>query len=231
LDKAFAVLAIETSTDTGSVALVTDSGVVECGRMDTPRAHGRDLMPLIDGLFSKAGFSKEQLDCVAVDLGPGSYTGLRVGIATAQGIGMGLGLSCAGFETTEVIAENVGADEEALGVLVDVRGGDVFYRVFNRGDGVWRPTGTGGVAPADSVISALPAGILLVGSGVVTYADLFKDTDFTLADGSLAEPYAESIIKLAIRASEEGRLCAPGDLQAIYPRASSAEISARRLTR
>jgi len=228
VDKTPAILAIETSTETGSVALGLGGSTAETARLETPRTHGRDLMGLIDGVFERARVERESLSAIAVDIGPGSYTGLRVGIATAQGIALALGVPCAGFEATRVVAAGVATAGEKLAVLIDVRAGEVYFRLFQNVRGEWTPSDRHGAAQPAELVKLLPGGALLAGSGAQRYAELLEGAGFALCDESSNEPRAEALLELAKDAFKRNELCAPGDLQAVYPRPSSAEIAFRK---
>ena len=222
------ILAIETSSETGSVALGIGRLRTEEAQIREPRTHGRDLMDLIDRLFQSARCTRESLSAVAIDLGPGSYTGLRVGIATAQGIALALNLPCAGFETTEVLARNVSADFQSLAVLIDVRAGEIYYRLFRALGGEWAATDRQGVSEPLALTKKLPPKTPLAGTGAHLYADVFQNAGFPLCDEWASEPRASKLLELAREALSKKSLCKPSDLSAIYPRPSSAEIAFRK---
>ncbi|MBX3475230.1 MAG: tRNA (adenosine(37)-N6)-threonylcarbamoyltransferase complex dimerization subunit type 1 TsaB [Planctomycetes bacterium] len=84
------ILAIESSGDGGGAALMRDSTLLAEVNVPAPRTHGAQLLPCVDRALARAKLARNQVDVVAVNCGPGSYTGLRIGLATAQGIGHGL---------------------------------------------------------------------------------------------------------------------------------------------
>jgi len=127
-------LAIESSSPVGSVAIVRDERVLAYRWHDTPNAHAERLLPLIEQALSEAGVDRSALNRVAVGLGPGSFTGLRVGIALAQGIATGLDLPLVGVPSLAALALAGAAHCEAplLGALLDARRGEYFFAVFDR---------------------------------------------------------------------------------------------------
>ncbi len=125
------VLGIETSSVRGSVALVEGSRVVAHAFQDEPNRHGERLLPLIDGLLRQAGWERDQLERIGVGVGPGSFTGLRVGIALAGGLSLGLGVPAVGVGSLRALAGGLPAEEKRLRVVVrDARRGDYFLAAY-----------------------------------------------------------------------------------------------------
>jgi tRNA threonylcarbamoyladenosine biosynthesis protein TsaB len=125
------VLAIETSTRRGSVALVESGRVVAAAAHERPNAHAEAMLPLLDELLASSGWAKSSLDRLGVGVGPGSFTGIRVGIALGQGIGLALGRPVYGVGSLEAMAFAVPAEHAgARCPLVDARRGEVFVAVY-----------------------------------------------------------------------------------------------------
>lgn len=148
------VLGIETSAaQRGSVALV-EAGQPVCAATHTaPNAHAERTLPLVEQVLAEAGWARTSLERVAVGIGPGSFTGLRIGIALAQGIAMGLGIPVVGVGSLRVMAAAVPADRTGSRVpLLDARRGELFCAVYD-------PAGRELVAPAalprDTALSTL----------------------------------------------------------------------------
>ncbi len=98
------LLAIETSTPGASVALVEDATTLAAASRIDPVGHATFLVPAIDFCFDQVGWSPSALDAVAVDIGPGLYTGIRVGVATAQGLAAAFGIPIIPAVSTDAIA-------------------------------------------------------------------------------------------------------------------------------
>jgi tRNA threonylcarbamoyl adenosine modification protein YeaZ len=125
-------LGIETSSRRGSVALVRDGIVLARSEHDQPNAHAEHLRPLLARTLAAAGLGKSDIERVAVGIGPGSFTGLRVGIAFAQGIALGLGIPCVGVGSLAAMA--AGVPREHIGArvtLLDARREEVFVAVYS----------------------------------------------------------------------------------------------------
>jgi tRNA threonylcarbamoyladenosine biosynthesis protein TsaB len=125
------VLAIETSSSRGSVALVESGRVLADAWHEEPHAHGERLLGLLDGVFRQAGRNQGQLDRVAVGRGPGAFTGLRVGLALAQGIASGLGIPAVGVGSLRAMAAAVSSDTVGhRWPILDARRGELFVACF-----------------------------------------------------------------------------------------------------
>lgn len=125
------VVGIETSTLRGSVALVERGEPVADASHEQPNAHAEAILPLIERLLAEAGWPRGSIDRVAVGVGPGSFTGLRVGIALAQGIALGLGRPVVGVGSLCAMARAVPAGVAGRRVaLLDARRGEVFVAAY-----------------------------------------------------------------------------------------------------
>jgi tRNA threonylcarbamoyladenosine biosynthesis protein TsaB len=137
-------LAIDTSTDTAGVALCDGDSCVARTPLDSgrpsppePGLHGERLLGLIDDVLRKAGWRKRDLELLACCLGPGSFTGVRVGVATAKGIALALGLPIVGIGSLEIMAHAYfsrrsppAGPDEAVVSLLDARKGEVFWAAY-----------------------------------------------------------------------------------------------------
>ena len=124
------VLAIETSTEIASVAVMID-GEVRAGRASAARArHGETLLPLVAEALSEAGLAKADIDLVAVGLGPGSFTGTRVGVAIAKGLAIGLGRPLVGVVSLLAMARE--APGRWLAPAIDAYKGEVYVALYER---------------------------------------------------------------------------------------------------
>ncbi len=126
------LLAIDTAASACSAAVWDEGNVVEKLR-PMARGHAEALLPIILEVMRSAGIGFSDLDAVAVTVGPGAFTGLRVGLAVARGIGLASGLPCFGVSTLEAIAGSVDwkmADGRRLLVALDTKRGDFYTQLF-----------------------------------------------------------------------------------------------------
>jgi tRNA threonylcarbamoyl adenosine modification protein YeaZ len=171
------ILAIETATAAAAVGLATSAGERLALVVDDHRHHTESLVPGIRDLLATAGIGARDVDRVVVDRGPGLYTGLRVGIATAVGFALAASCELVGVTSLEVLA--AGAHRAnvrgTLLVAVDGRRGEVFTQSFELAD-VVTPTSDPAVArPADVAAQWSPRGeVTLTGDGATRYIGEFR---------------------------------------------------------
>ena len=129
------LLALETATDTCGAALLQDDEVVAEAHLHRPRVHAERLTPLVEDVLAHADVAADDLDAVAVSMGPGSYTGLRIGVSTAKGWSLAADADLVGVPTLEAYAAQIGpmaAPGDVLCPLFDARRDEVYaaaYRV------------------------------------------------------------------------------------------------------
>ena len=129
-----AILALDTSSAACSVALWCRGGVVRCLRRDMERGHAEALMPMVDDVLGGAGQVAADLDLVAVTVGPGAFTGLRIGLAAARGLALAAALPCFGATTTETVAHAVPEQERSSAILMVAlrsRTADIYAQIFS----------------------------------------------------------------------------------------------------
>jgi tRNA threonylcarbamoyl adenosine modification protein YeaZ len=202
-----AVTAAVLDTETGRVLAAAD-------RIDA-RRHGELLLPTVDEVLGEAGVTKHQLGAVVTGTGPGPYTGLRVGLATAATLGHALGIPAYGICTLDGIAHaaHLQRVEGPFVVATDARRKEVYWAVYDA-DGV-RTEGPSVDRPAD--IAERVAGLTAVGAGALLYPDTFPR--------ALPEPAHQSAAALALLAAR--RLAAGEELEAplpLYLRRPDAEV-------
>ena len=240
------LLAVETATALVGAAVRGDDGAVAERSHLGGRAHAELLAPAIEEACASAGCALGDLDALAVDVGPGLFTGLRVGVATAKALGQALGLDVLGVSSLDVLA--AGAREEAgaarsarVLAVVDARRGEVFAAAYD-----FSAPGSGDdpdpadvcddraealtpeelVAWSDDLAAAGP--VLVVGDGAVRYRELLAPRpglDLGLAD-RVAAPSPAVLARLAARRLAAGVApAAPADVVPDYRRHADAAIN------
>lgn len=135
------VLALTTSTPRASVALVEDDRVLVKLERDDPRSHAEQLFALIDRALQSAGRARSEIDLVACDVGPGSFTGVRIAVASAKGVAVGLGVPLAGVVSLEAMAaeaRSACAPHELVASAIDAKKGELYLAVHD-GENVLLP--------------------------------------------------------------------------------------------
>lgn len=171
------VLAIETSSARGSVALIETGRVVAEAGHERPNAHAEEILPLVRRLLGEAGWASSSLDRIGVGIGPGSFTGLRVGIALAQGLGLGLDRPVVGVGSLRAMARGVPPEHPgARCALLDARRDEVFLAIYDEPRELVAPRAVprsallAAFAPdgelAPSRLPGAPAELVLVGESI-----------------------------------------------------------------
>lgn len=213
------VLGIDTSTLLGSVACVVDGELRSEVAARVRARHGETVFTLLEQVLDHAGVARGELDLVTCGLGPGSFTGTRVGVAAAKGLALALDVPVVGVSTLRALA--LGAPGERLAPIVDGHKGEVFVALYERGsEGLVEV-----VAPAHGTPEAMrallePHGLTVFGAGARLYPAAFEATLPPLFDAPRAALVA---LEGASRYASAG----PDDratLEPIYLRASDAKL-------
>jgi tRNA threonylcarbamoyladenosine biosynthesis protein TsaB len=127
------VLGIETSCSIGGVALVENQELLEEILFEEGMIHGRELVPSIERLLGKNNIPLSKIDLIAVDIGPGSYTGIRVGLATAKTLAYIQKIEIIGITSLDAMAENITSCEiKSCLPLIDAKWGQIYYAIYQR---------------------------------------------------------------------------------------------------
>ncbi len=238
------LLALETATDlVGAALLRTDAGVAERSHVGG-RAHAELLAPAVEEVCALSGCTLAEVDSVAVDIGPGLFTGLRVGVATAKALGQALGTGVLGVSSLDVLA--AGAVEAAPGersarvvAVVDARRGEVFAAAYGFGRDGDGPDPAAVRTDREAALSpdglaawcealAADGPVLVVGDGAVRYVEVLAPRaglDLGLAH-TVAAPSPAVLARLAARRLAAGASpSAPGDVVPDYRRPADARIN------
>jgi len=182
-------LAIETSSVCGSVALLDGDRLVAEEVFSEGSRHGRELLPSVDKLL---GGKQGGVELVAVSAGPGSYTGLRVGVTFAKTFALEINVPVVGVSSLDAIAANV-AEPRELCVVVDARLGRVFAALY---DAEGKKVMGDSAASPDEVAAGLRPGVLVIGDGLERYRDLFAAAAEVSDDESTGRPGAANVGRL-----------------------------------
>ncbi len=130
------ILGIDTTGSYCSVALVDDASILSHKSENIGRGHAERLAPMVDEVFVKAGLTAKEIDRICVCVGPGSFTGIRVGLAFAKGFALPRNIPVIGINALEVSAHltRVTLNDDLVGVYRDIRRGEVFYGSYRRGE-------------------------------------------------------------------------------------------------
>ncbi len=234
------LLALDTATERTTVGLARlgDKRLELMGAavVDAPRAAMSRLLPMTESLLAANGLTVTQVDGVIVGRGPGSFTGVRIGVATAKGLAHGLSCPLWGVSTLDAIAWGFAGDDVTLAVIGDAMRGEVYPALFRCGAGkVVRLTPDRVAKPVDVAAewAGLGTPLLLAGNGLRKYAAIFASAlgdQAAFADPELWPPYAHGLFGAwaAELASGEHELAEPADVLPVYTRLSDAEEDERK---
>ena len=221
------ILAIETSTPASSVALGTPDGVVASSRRLDARGHVAFLVPALQFCFSQAGWHPKDLDAVAVDVGPGLFSGLRTGLATAQAIAGAVGVPVVPVNSLDALALRAATGHRRIWAVVDVRRKEVAVAPY-------RPV-PGGVVRDGAIELCSPEAFraLLVsdGSDVLVVGDWQALPEGTLVGlhalrtGRPRYPGAEAVFEVARGRAERDQLPHPDEVRPNYLREPDVTIN------
>ncbi|MDX5626764.1 MULTISPECIES: tRNA (adenosine(37)-N6)-threonylcarbamoyltransferase complex dimerization subunit type 1 TsaB [unclassified Brenneria] len=204
------ILALDTATEACSVALWNDGEIHSLFEV-CPREHTQRVLPMVRQALAESGLTLNALDALAFGQGPGSFTGVRIGIGIAQGLALGADLPMIGVSTLATMAQGAFRRTGATQVLaaIDARMGEVYWAQYQReADGRWQGDASEAVLTPQQVQSLteqLSGRWTTVGTGWKTYADLAKHPALSLQDGETPLPQAEDMLPLACRQWQAGR--------------------------
>jgi len=207
-------LGIDTSAADGGVALCKDDETLTEVMMESPLQHAEELLPLIDGALSDCGISISDVDLVSVNTGPGSFTGLRIGLATAKGICQAAGIRLVGVDGWSMYRARVTSDGRARLCVVIENRRDLYYAQWFVGN---RPLHKAEVISGDEVVERICAEkrpLLVIGSGVFGLRECLKKCALAdCASDELNRQSAASIAHLGMRSFSTDQLY---DLEPAY---------------
>ena len=223
------ILGIDTATPQVGCAIGGHEGVLASFHCAHGRRHAEVLTPAVAFVSGQAGIGLSEISVVAVDLGPGLFTGLRVGVASAKAMASALRVPMIGVTSLDLLAFPVRYTNRLIASVVDARRGEVFFALYRHVPGgvqrVSEPR-VGGPQELANELVATGEDCLAVGDGALRYADQLGDvTRLQIAERGLAYPSATSLVQLAHARALREEWVQPWDLQPLYLRKADAEIN------
>jgi tRNA threonylcarbamoyladenosine biosynthesis protein TsaB len=216
-------LVIDTAGRTGRVGLVRGGTVAGETALDAARRHARDLTPAIGGLLEAAGLKPADLAGVVVSVGPGSYTGLRVGVTAAKALAYATGCALVPVPTFHAIANRAPAEAGDLWVLADALQGQVYLQRFRGGV----PIEELQIVAANEWLNWAPADAWFTGPGVAVFENSHIPQSCKLVAEADREPTVASLFAAA-RGVAPATRAEVFALEPLYLRGSSAEEAAKK---
>jgi tRNA threonylcarbamoyladenosine biosynthesis protein TsaB len=224
------ILALETATLAGSAALLDGDRVIGVSLLDIALTHSERLMAMADSLLEDCGWDIARVEALAVSIGPGSFTGLRVGIATVKGLALALGLPVAPVPTLDALAHNLPFADAPVCPLLDARKGEVYLSLYrwqeDRMERQWEYLALSPRAAAER----LEPPVIVLGDGAGACLPFLSHlgAGLRVAPSSHAAPSAAVVGLLGHAMLRSGDAVAAESLAPLYLRPSEAELKARR---
>ncbi len=224
------LLAIDTCLTSASVAVSTEEKLLGQFYIDNKLTHSVKLIPLITGLLSELDLALSDIDVFACTNGPGSFTGIRIGIATVKGLATPADKPVISVSSLETMAYNFLNSTLPVCPIIDARNSQVFYAAYKQEKGKMVET----TAPAADDVSALVQSIssptLFVGDGSIKYKNVLEQNkNIIIAPPHLLMPSAAACAVAAFEKYKTGGALSVSELEPLYIRKSSAEQEKERM--
>ncbi|PSJ88175.1 tRNA (adenosine(37)-N6)-threonylcarbamoyltransferase complex dimerization subunit type 1 TsaB [Aeromonas veronii] len=195
------ILAVDTATEACSAALLVGDKLFSRWE-EAPRDHTRKILPMVQAVLEDAGISLSDLDAIAFGRGPGSFTGVRIGISVAQGLAFGAGVPLIGISTLAAMAQGAYRLDGAEQVLtaIDARMNEVYFGRYELIDGRMQLVGDEVVSDPAALVDVrgkLAGPVTCVGTGFETYGETLSGLADELAVSQVRFPAAEDMLPLA----------------------------------
>lgn len=217
------ILALETTELIGSVAAMDGRNLLAQCELSRQQRTAQSLAPGVRSLLRQVRWQPSDVELVAVTVGPGSFTGLRIGVTTAKAFAYAAGADILGLDTLETIAAGAPEPVPAVTAIVDAQRGEAVVRSFVRDeDGWFRPIGDAELVDVDAWLEGLPSGTMVTGPMLGKLAARVPD-GVSVLDRPCWPPKAAVVARLAARDYEAGRRDDVFALAPHYSRRSAAE--------
>ena len=223
------LLALETATMCGSVAITADNRCIGEISLQTGETHSRRLLAGIDRLLCETSVTWSDIDGIAVSLGPGSFTGLRIGLATAKGLAISAGTPLIGVGTLDGLAAQLfGVGDFLVCPVLDARKKEVYCGFYRSGpEGIPRLQGEYQVMAPERLCERITEPVIMLGDGTSLYSRLFQERlagRLVVAPQGVYFPRAAAIGMLARDKWNRNEFLDPAMAEPIYVRQSEAEL-------
>jgi tRNA threonylcarbamoyladenosine biosynthesis protein TsaB len=223
------ILAIDTSTRVGSIALVEGPLLKAQNILDIRATYNQRLLPGIERILTDAGWSLDDLDGFAVSLGPGSFTGLRIGLSIVKGLAWATGKPLVGVPTLDGLAANVSFVPYMICPILDARKGEIYAALYRQGDeGIpERLTSYMAIKP-EEMLALISETTVIIGDGLLSHGDYLRrelGNLLVLAPPHLSVIHASSVAWLGWHRLRSGEFEDVSSCTPLYVRPSEAELN------
>ena len=221
------LLALDTATEICGVALVSDGRIAAQTSLSLGNTHARQLMGAVEWILGRMGLAPDQVDVFAVNQGPGSFTGLRIGISTAKGLAAAADKPLVGLTALEVLAHQGPVGTGLICPMIDARRAEVYWALYEWQRGELRLHTPPRVEPPQQVAAHIPGTCTVIGNGVRSYAEILKQhcrTELHQVPDHLNDLCPGVLAQLAYHHWHSGRYSPGMDVAPVYVRKSDARL-------
>jgi tRNA threonylcarbamoyladenosine biosynthesis protein TsaB len=222
------VLGIDTSTSCGAVGLIDDGEVLSDSLLNIPVTHSERLLGAIEFVLREARCSIGDVGGWAISLGPGSFTGLRIGVSTLKGLAFATGKPVAGVSTLDALASQVSPTSYLICPILDARKKEVYTAFYRYGEGnILRRQSVDQALRPEDLVNKIKEQTIFVGDGVRTYRDFLLHSLPSLAvfpAAPLLVPHGSIVAKMGFELLKKGEHLNISTFSPIYVRPSEAEV-------
>ncbi|MFH1736622.1 MAG: tRNA (adenosine(37)-N6)-threonylcarbamoyltransferase complex dimerization subunit type 1 TsaB [Actinomycetota bacterium] len=229
------VLGFDTATPVTSVALSEDGRIIAELSITGDRTQMERLMPMIDAALKDAGVKVRDIDGIAVGTGPGLFTALRIGVATANALSQALRVPIAGVSSLDALAKGCAGSGETIAAVIDAKRGEVFASLYISDAGLNSLVWAAGVFEPETLarrLAVVGGEVIAVGNGVIAYQNIFKEylgDNLSVAAPELMFPRAAAVIELGEPALREAPKGLPGQVRPVYVRQPDADKNIKKM--
>ncbi len=221
------VLGVDTVSKSCSVSIVEKQALISELTLSKKETHARHLMGMIDHVTRLSGMKPGDLDGYSVTIGPGSFTGIRIGISTVKGLAAGSGKPVVGVSSLDALANALSNTSKLICTMLDARRGEVYFSCYKYQNGCIKKICPEQALPPEKVVATIKEPCIFIGDGSMVYKKVIQDELGELAcfaDLFQNEVKASIVGKLGIDRMESKGVQSHEDLKPFYIRKCDAEI-------
>lgn len=216
------ILAVDTSAVTASVAVMREGVIAGQASFTNGLTHSQTLMPMVDYVLKGAGLTAADIDLFAASNGPGSFTGLRIGVGTVKGLAYACGRDCAGVSTLRALAHNIAPTDRLIVPIMDARRGQVYTAAYRYDGGAVVEVSAPAAMDVEQLCSGLSENVVFVGDGARPYMDKIQAMMEERAEFAPPQLRLQNAASVCAAALSETPV-PPEELSVIYLRKPQAE--------
>jgi len=223
------IIAVDSSGLVATVAVVEDDSMIAEYTINYKKTHSQTLMPMLDEIIKMTDIDLSTIEAIAVAAGPGSFTGLRIGSATAKGMGLALNIPVIGVPTVDALAYNLWDTGKIICPIMDARREQVYTGIYEFEDGEYKvlePQMAVSVKELIDKLNAIGREVIFLGDGVPVYKELIDSlakVPVSYAPAHMSRQRAGAVGVLGIKLYKEGKYETAAEHKPEYLRLSQAE--------